>query len=246
MRNAIWTLVACLLLSGVVLAGCGGGDSTMTGGNEVASKGADGKEGEAPAGSGGSSGEGEAGGGGTTGEGGPANEGSSGGSKSGDGSEASPSPGASPDGESPGAGEPSGEGESSSGANAQGEAPVSKAKATFITKANALCDKRRRKMQAKVGAILEGAQKGGSQEAVLQQMVEKAIAPGMEAEADGLRGLEAPPGDAAKVRAIAAQIEATVAELRKNLKLILSNANVFGDAQKAAREYGIGKCAQAS
>ena len=240
MRNAIWALVACLLLSGVVLAGCGGGgDSTTSGESEVASKGADGREGEGAAGGG------ESGEGGAAGEGGSANEGSPGGSESG-GGEASPNSGASPDGESSGAGEPAGEGESSSGAEAQAEAPVSKEKAAFITKANALCDKRRKKMQAKVGAILEGAQKGGSQEAVLQQMVEKAIAPGMEAEADGLRGLEAPPGDAAKVNAIAAKIEGTVAELRKNLKLILSNVNVFADAQKAAREYGIGKCAQAS
>ena len=53
-------------------------------------------------------------------------------------------------------------------------------------------------------------------------------------------------GGRQRLGAIAAQIEATVAELRKNLKLILSNANVFADPQRAAREYGIGKCAQAS
>jgi hypothetical protein len=127
-----------------------------------------------------------------------------------------------------------------------GKAPMSKAKASFVAKANTLCDQRRKTIEAKVGAILEAAQGTGFQEAVLQRMVEKAIGPGMEAEADELRKLQAPPGDGAKVDAITAKIDATVSRLRKNPKVIVTSNNVFGEAQNAARAYGVARCARAS
>lgn len=236
MTRSIAVLAACLLLSGLAVAGCGGGDSTTGGDGEVASNaGADGQESESPSGIDGPSGSGKPDGGGNSEEGG-------GGSSDraepfGDGGSQPPS---SAGGSGNGGGSQSSDGASDGGGDA--EAPISKAKARFVAKANKLCDQRRQEMQTKVRKILEGAQKSGSQQAALQRIVSMAIIPGMEREADELRGLKAPPGDKKEIESITTSIDSTIEGFRENLNIVLESENVFEDSQKAARAYGIAKC----
>lgn len=146
--------------------------------------------------------------------------------------------------------EAAGGGESSA---TQPSAPTSKplSKSEFITKANALCEKQKRQMQATVSRAFKSMRKGGSQGAVAQQaairrIVEEGIAPAMEAEAAGLTALGAPQGDEGKVEAIVAAIEAIVAEAREDPRGFVGDPSVFDRVKKLAAAYGVGACGSPS
>jgi hypothetical protein len=184
MRGSIAALVACLLLAGVALAGCGGGgEGTTAGGGGAAGTGAGGGE------------EKSRGGGGA---------------------------------------EPSG-----GGAKESAE-PTSEAKAEFLDKAGAFCDKQRRKLTAKLRRALQG------RPAALRRIAKDSIGPAMQAEAEEIRALGAPEGDEEQVEAIAAALEAIAAKARKDPAGLVANPSAFEKAQKLAGEYGIGACGTAA
>ena len=242
MRRSISALAVgmMLLVGGVLVAGCGGGGST-TNGEVAATAGAGAGENEAPPGPKGSAGAGGS-------EGGEASP--KGGESRGGGPEAGESSGGEPSETESGGGSPGGSGSSGEG-QSSGEEQASGPKAAFVAKANALCAKQTKKIQAGLRGIFESAQAKSSkptpqaQLAIVQRMV-KVVAPGMEAEADRLRSLEAPPGDKAKIAALADAIDGGAAKAREEPQVILANTNVFAQAQSAARQYGINACAQPS
>lgn len=187
MMRSIAVFAACLLLSGGVVAGCGGGDSSTAGDSAVAANaGADGREGEAPDGKG-----------------------------------------------SQGAGGSHGDGESSD------------SKAKFVAEAKAVCAEQQQQLQAKLRQLFksdQASQGKTSQQAMLRQIAEDAIAPAMQAEADELRALEAPPGDEDQVEEVIAALDVIVAEAREDPTGLATNPNTFQKVRKLAGNYGIGTC----
>lgn len=240
MREMISVLAVgmALLAGSALVAGCGGGDSTTNGGDEIASKGAgtEGTEGEAPASPSGPTNGGEAGGGESSGGGSAkGGESSGGGEAAGDkGGESSPNGGGSAGGS-----------ESSGAGKAGREAPASTPKSDFAAEASALCKKQRRRMKARVNAIFNRSREKGSeaqQAAALRKLVTEAIAPGMEREVEGLQGLDAPKGSEGKVEELIDALEAIVAEAREDPKAFLGNPAAFDGSGKLAREAGISVC----
>ena len=130
--------------------------------------------------------------------------------------------------------------------------PTSESKAEYTAKANALCKKRKRQIQADLMRIFkevqeeEGSQSQQQQQAGLRKLVEDAVAPGLEAEAEELRELGAPQGDEAQVEEVLAAIEALVAEMRETPQAFATNPAAFEKAQRPARKYGIGACGSVS
>lgn len=177
MGNVIRAVGTCLLLCGVLLAGCGGDDD------------------------------------GTGGEGATA------------GAEAD-----------------SGQSRSAGGSDGELE-PTPESKEDYVAKANALCSKRRKQIQAELSEFFQEAQGDEAQRrAVLRGLVEETVAPGLKAEAEELRRLGAPQEDVGEVEAVIAAIEAVAAEARKDPETFAENPAALNEAQRLARSYGIGQC----
>ena len=148
------------------------------------------------------------------------------------------------------------------GEGSQGEAPLTDgsvdgasskplSKSQFAAAANTLCAKQQREAKAKVNEVFkstqdEGSQGAGAQKVAVRRVVEEAIAPAMEAEAEGLRALDAPQGDEQKIASIASAIEASVAEARRDPESFLLDPKAFESAERLARRYGIAACGKPS
>ena len=230
MRKTSSALAVAMMVfaGGVLVAGCGGGSST-SGGDVASGTEAEGGKEKAPAGPGGSASTEEATGGGesTDGSGKSSSHAEMGG---GSGSE-----------QTPNAGRPSGGGESST---AEGRAPMSGARTDFVAEASSVCRKRRRRMRAQVSSIYTHAQGKDpkSQQAALHRLATDAIAPGVEAEVEELRKLEAPKGDKGKVKALLAALEAVAAEARRDPTAFLGDPAAFDEPRKLAHKSGIDAC----
>jgi hypothetical protein len=137
-----------------------------------------------------------------------------------------------------------GEGSEKSGAEvgAASEKSESLSKSEFVAKASALCAKRQKEVQAELRKIVKNSPSKVSQEEGLRLIVEKAVGPAMEGEAEELRALGAPAGDDEKMEEIATAIEAVVEEAREDPQGVATNSAAFSEPQKAAREYGIASC----
>ena len=145
------------------------------------------------------------------------------------------------------AGEARGKEGSGGGESSAAPAPKPLTKAEFAAKANALCSKQKRRIQAKLRKVFksaqaEGSRKQGPQQAAIRELVEEGIAPAMEAEVDGLRALGAPRGDTGSVEAIVDAIELLVAEARRDPEAFAGNSTAFEKARKLAAAYGIDAC----
>lgn len=126
--------------------------------------------------------------------------------------------------------------------------PTSESKEEYVAKANALCKKRRQRLQADLKKAFEEAQdaEGSEQQQALRGLVVDLVAPGMEAETDELRELGAPEEDAARVEAIVAAIEAVAAEAREDPRAFATDSSALAEVQRLARRYGIAECGRAS
>lgn len=141
-------------------------------------------------------------------------------------------------------GEGSGAGGDDRGSTVQ---PTSESKEDYVAKANALCKERTQQIQMEVGELLEDlpANGNGNQRAGLRKLVEKGVAPGLEAEIEELRELGAPEGDEKQIEEILAAIEATITEMRKNPKAFVDDPKAFARTRRLAGPYGIGQCGKA-
>lgn len=124
-----------------------------------------------------------------------------------------------------------------------------KSKAEFVATANALCEKQRKQSQAKLSEIFkgsQGAEQPSSQQTGMRRIADEAVAPAMEAEAEGLRTLGAPAGDEKQVEAIVAALDQVAAEAREDPKAFVMNPNAMKKAETIARTYGLGACGRAN
>jgi hypothetical protein len=120
--------------------------------------------------------------------------------------------------------------------------PTSEAKAKYVVKANALCEKRQRQIQDDLKRIVKGLPADGDERAGLARVVEQAFAPGLEAELDELHELGAPQGDETQIEEIFAAIEAVIAEMRENPAAFGRSPNGFAQIQELTGSYGIDAC----
>lgn len=116
-----------------------------------------------------------------------------------------------------------------------------KRKQGFLAKAETLCREQQKIMQTRAGALFNQAKPHPSAEASQRALVEEVIAPGFEAEAEGLRALEAPKGDEKEVEALIAAIDKSAVEGREDPKAYLANER-FAKADDLARRYGLLAC----
>jgi len=146
------------------------------------------------------------------------------------------------------AGDREGDSRSADGSRDSGEAggskPTSEPESGFVAEANALCRKQKRQIKVRADAIVQSATGKGEQmrQAALRRLILAAIVPGLEAEAEQLKALQAPPGDEEGVEGVVAAIESVLAEARKDPTAFLGNAGAFDEPHRLAREYGIGAC----
>jgi hypothetical protein len=116
--------------------------------------------------------------------------------------------------------------------------PISKAE--FVAKANGIC------ASADPNLAAENAKLSATRPtpAAIVAAVKGIYAPSIEAQIVGIRALGTPPGDQATVTRMLQLVEADLAKVKADPKLIITN--VFGDFAKVAHPYGLTACAPLS
>jgi len=176
----------------------------------------------------------------TTDEGDTAKQGKSGGS-SGKGGTPLANGGSSSD--KPGAS--SGSGGKSSGQTSTPSGGLSKAE--FVKRANAICEKGKKRSLAKMAAYVrkEKGDSGQPNPALLVKAVKAVFIPGVEAQIKEIRALGAPSGDEETVEAFLASLEEGVdaAKEASGGSAGAAFGQGFKRSAKLAREYGLNGCA---
>jgi hypothetical protein len=127
---------------------------------------------------------------------------------------------------------------SSTAASGGGESSSSPAKAEFIKQADALCSKNNTVMAKEAEKFTPAASaKAGAAE---EELVGKVFASGIGRQAEEIRSLAAPSGEAAEVEAIAEAIEAGAKKAEENPSSFGQGA--FAEASELARAYGFVVC----
>jgi hypothetical protein len=113
-------------------------------------------------------------------------------------------------------------------------------KADFIQAADAACEKRAEEMTARAQQVLK--QYGGQPDSpkTRRALIEKAIAPGFEAEIRDLQALEPPPGEEEEVEEVIATLEEMVARTRKDLSE--GRDYPYRKTENVAAAYGLPAC----
>jgi hypothetical protein len=125
--------------------------------------------------------------------------------------------------------------------NSASGAPEVSAKALFIKAANKACREDARMIQKNAQRITTQAD-GESSSALARVVIGRAIAPGLEAQAEALRALEPPPGEAQKVEEVLTAIQATVADARQDPAAFVQQGGSFAGSSSAAAKYGLTAC----
>jgi len=120
--------------------------------------------------------------------------------------------------------------------------PTSETKAKYVAKANAICEKRRKQIRAQLTRVVKALPKNSGEEAGLDNVVEDAFAPGLEAELDELLELGAPQGGEEQIEEIFAAIEAVIAEMREDPAAFGRSPNSFKESERLTAAYGIDEC----
>jgi ABC-type Fe3+-hydroxamate transport system substrate-binding protein len=112
-------------------------------------------------------------------------------------------------------------------------------KADFIQAANAICQKRGREVKAKSQRIL-AASGNKSRNVVAKELVEEAVAPAFEREADEIRDLAPPSGEEEQVEELVGAIDEMIARTRRDLS---ANRNYpYRKTENIAAAYGLPDC----
>ena len=113
-------------------------------------------------------------------------------------------------------------------------------KADFIQAANAACEQRGEEMTARAQQLLK--QYGGQPNSpkARRALIEKAIAPGFEAEIRDLRALEPPPGEEEEVEEVITVLEEMVARTREDLSE--GRDYPYRKTENVAAAYGLPAC----
>lgn len=119
-------------------------------------------------------------------------------------------------------------------------------KQTFVKRANAICEKKRKSSIRKVGVYLEKHDTEGLPEAVLiSRAFNAGLVPTIEEEMASIRKLGAPEGDEEEIEAILAAQQAAVDEVKELKKVASTEAfeDHFSEAAEQYRAYGLAACA---
>lgn len=118
-------------------------------------------------------------------------------------------------------------------------------KAQFVKQADAACEKNRKQIETGLSAYfggLSGEESQAKKEARLSEAVETIVTPKLQKELAEIRALGAPEDDRDKVEAIVDAIGEAVSKLEEDPVQIESSTQIFADAQKLAKEYGLTVC----
>jgi hypothetical protein len=114
------------------------------------------------------------------------------------------------------------------------------AKSDFIQSANAACEKRSEEMSAKAEKVVAKFSTQPDSEKGRREVIEKAIAPGFEAEVKDLRALKPPPGDEEEVEEVIRAIEEMVARTKEDLGA--GRVYPYRRTENLAAAYGLPAC----
>lgn len=124
-------------------------------------------------------------------------------------------------------------------------AEASITKADYVKKAEAVCKKGEEELQADFATFLkekENVKK--ATEADYAELLEKVVAPNITTEVEELGELDVPQGDASQIEAMLKARVDSIAIAESNPKaMVAKSEEVFGQASKLAREYGLKACA---
>jgi len=112
-------------------------------------------------------------------------------------------------------------------------------KADFIQAANAICEQRGEEVKAKSEKIL-AASGEKPRNVVAKELVEEAVAPAFEREADEIRALEPPAGDEEQVEELVDAIDEMVARTRNDLSA--NRDYPYRKTENLAAAYGLPDC----
>jgi hypothetical protein len=117
-------------------------------------------------------------------------------------------------------------------------------KAEFIKKADAVCKKGEEEVQKDFGAFAkthENVKK--PTEADYAELVDAVLVENVEDEVDAIRALGAPEGDEKEVEAMLKAREDSIKKAQANPKAVIrGNEDIFGEASKLAKAYGLKEC----
>jgi|GEM_PF-3714246 len=113
-------------------------------------------------------------------------------------------------------------------------------KADFIQAGNTACEQRGEEMTARAQQILKQNSGQADSPKSRRALIEKAIAPGFEAEIRDLRALEPPPGEEEEVEEVITTLEEMVARTRKDLAE--DRDYPYRKTENVAAAYGLPAC----
>ncbi|MGB7588773.1 MAG: hypothetical protein WBM00_08700 [Solirubrobacterales bacterium] len=135
--------------------------------------------------------------------------------------------------------------EPSEGGNGDAITTSSLSKAQYISRASAACQRQQEKIGLRVIAFEKQHPSGGARTPKIYAEEVKAVwLPMVEGEIRALHELGAPAGDEAKIEAMLAADEASVARAAslKRIKSLEAAAGLFSRAGEMLRAYGLEKC----
>jgi hypothetical protein len=162
------------------------------------------------------------------------------GSANGSASNGSPTDDSSGGGSTTGEGPDGGESEGGDGSADAGSSTPERAE--FIKEADALCLRKGKDILDEIAEIAAPEGVDQATPAVLEQIVEDALAPSLEAEIRELRALGPPAEDREEVEAVFAAIQTQVDRAREDPITFVAEGNPFEESQAVAREYGLKIC----
>jgi hypothetical protein len=125
-----------------------------------------------------------------------------------------------------------------------GSSDSSISKAEFVKKADAVCKKGEEEVQKDFGTFAkkhENVKK--PTEADYAELVDAVLVENVEAEVNDIRALGAPEGDEKEVEAMLEAREESIEKAQDNPKAVIkSNEDIFGEASKLAKAYGLKEC----
>jgi hypothetical protein len=118
-------------------------------------------------------------------------------------------------------------------------------KAQFIEKADAVCEKGRKKFERLLGDFISSAEANESssgQQAQAKALVNSVFAPIYEEQIDEISSLGAPSGDEDEVEAVLKAIQQDIDKGKEDPLKYVRSENIFAGSTKPARAYGFTYC----
>lgn len=115
-------------------------------------------------------------------------------------------------------------------------------KEQFIEDANAVCAEANERIQAQLQPYLKRNVSEGKEEAVIDEMLNEVIDPGMEEEIEEIRALGVPAGDEQQIEAVFTAMQGVVDEARADSSVFREKREPFKKPEELAVAYGLGSC----